>query len=68
MTNEEKFQHDLMTANHDQKLKDMTDMGVLLTAVGILILGGKTSKYDLPPQDAAAAYECFHRADPSFAW
>lgn len=68
MTNEEKFQHDLMTANFNAPLETKTDMEVLMNAAAMLLLDGKTSKYELTPHVAAVTYQCLHRADPSFAW
>lgn len=68
MTPEEKLEHDVKTAEFTQKLREMSPEGVLMSALGILILHGRISKYDLPPQEAATVFELLHRADPSFTW
>lgn len=68
MTDQEKHDHDVKTAGYGQRLEGMTDEGVIMSALGILILRGRESKYDLPPQDAAVVYACLHRANPTFVW
>lgn len=68
MTPEEKLEHDKLDATYAQKLNEMTDMGVLMSAAAILILHGRESKYDLPPQESAMVYQLLHRPDPSFKW
>lgn len=68
MTDEDKFEHDKQVAGYTSKLKAFSDGAVMLSALAILILAGRTSKYALPPQEAATVYELLHRADPSFSW
>ncbi len=65
MTN---WEHDQQRAMYTQKLNELSGEGLLMTAVGMLILNGKTSKYELTPQDAATVEQLLRRADPSFSW
>lgn len=68
MTAEEKHLHDLAAARHAQPLNTSTDTGLIMSALALVILAGRISKYELPPHEAAVVFELLHRADPSFSW
>ena len=68
MTDEEKFEHDKKTADFYAKVKESSDDGLIMRALAMLILDGRTDKYALSPPESAVCFELFHRADPSFSW
>jgi len=63
-----KQQHNEDTSRYHQGVALKSGEGLIMSALAILILNGRKSKYDLEPEQAAVVYELLHRADPSFDW
>lgn len=68
MTDQEKFQHDVTTAQRAQELSTMSPTERLMVGVGMLILNGRTDKYTLEPQERATFEALMAVAKPSFSW